>query len=194
MDRKCSKKKHCWYCSHLCNTCLTNPSVFGMTKSGPNEQQFNFCSSKCQEFHPEAAIADKSMLVIDSKGKQHQLVGYQAPAIPSRCTPISLLHEEILHIFVLDKDDKGYPQNTEISLCKEDGTDLLVKGRQYVVLYQQTLNHQRFLEFFVISFFPEAPLPYLKSVSEDIMIELNKLSVQSYIQEAMNGLYNVKDD
>ena len=183
-DRKCSSKKRCWYCYTLCNTCLKNPSVFGLTKSGPNEERFNFCSSECQKFHPEGSIVTKSMLFVDSSGEQHQLVGRPVSATPLRCAPISSSHKEVAHIYIIDKDEEGYPLNTEISLCKGDGTELFPEGRLYVVFCQQTLHYQRFLEYFIASdFSPEEPLPYLKH--EKIKTELNKISVQNYIQEAV---------
>lgn len=184
MDSKCSKKKRCWYCYHLCSTCLSNPAVFGLAKSGPGEQHFNFCSTACQEFHPEAATTSNSMLVIDCKGEKHQLAGNLAPAAPFRCAPISSSHEEVVHIFISDRDEEGYPTNTEISLCRGDGAT--PKG--YVVFYQRTLCYQRFLEF---STAPEEPLPHLTSGDvEKMTLELNKvkLSVQNYISEAVLGL------
>ena len=162
-----------------------------MTKSGPSEQQFNFCSSKCQEFHPEATTGSKSVLVVDSKGEQHQLTGHAVTAAPApRCAPISSSHKEVVHIFIVDEDYEGYPRNTEISLCKDDG----IKKRLYVVLYQQTLCYQRFLEFFVANFSPVEPLPYLANVAERIWAELNKFPLQNYIQEAARGLEDYIED
>ena len=94
-----------------------------------------------------------------------------------------------MHIFVRDRDDEDYPRITEISLCREKETKLLPQGRLYVVFYQRTLCYQRFLEFFVADdFSPEGPLPHLKSEAEKVMSELERLNVQSCIQEVEHGL------
>lgn len=169
--------------------CLAKPSIFGMSKLGPDEKRFNFCSSECEEFHPESATAHKSMYVIDSKGKQHQLIGCHDPSTPHMCAPVSLSHTEVMHIFVNDRDEEEYPRITEISLCKEDGNKLFPEGRLYIVFYQKTLCYQRFLEFFVSDDFShEGPLPHLKSQAEKVMNELDKLDVQSCIQEVVHAL------
>ena len=183
-------KKACWYCKDLCSTCLTKPSTFGIASNGPRDLKFNFCSSTCQDFHPDNARVDKSLIVCDANGKQVHSVGPSHPTLEYRCCRVEPMHKELGHIFVLNTTDTdGFPVNIEIALCCGDGSE---KSCYYAVLYQRTLCRQVFVEFFVsdFDFLPLDPLPYYCEASTaEIKDHLDKIPlIQSYIKEAMSVL------
>ena len=185
-------KKACWYCKDLCSTCLTKPSAFGIASNGPGDLKFNFCSSTCHAFHPDKANVSRSLIVCYANGKQVHCAGPNHPTPECRCCRVEPLHRELGHIFVLNTTDTdGFPANLEIALCCGDGSESFPKSRYYAVLYQRTLCHQVFFEFFVsdFDFMPHDPLPYFCEASiAEIKGQIDNIPTQSYIKEAMSVL------
>ena len=127
---KCSSTG-CWYCRGLCHYCM-KPALWIKIDDLPSDQQYKFCSEKCNEiFCVAPSVASKSMFVMDHRGR-----------FPKECP-------SVLGIIKVSKEEESTHNTVEFfNLCIGDGSEDLSQG-PYILWQVRLIDSQEYRNFFI---------------------------------------------
>ena len=128
VDLKCSvvNDSKCWYCENLCNSCLEEVSHSITETTSINEKivELKFCDRQCSEFYKNIDPKQRIYVFLPHKSSQGNSKDIfsnkeELHKFGTRCAPIFLNHEELLHAYCLSIIDTKLSIE-ELCFCQGD--------------------------------------------------------------------------
>lgn len=202
VDLQCSvvNDSQCWYCEDLCSSCLNRVShtVKEVTSINEKSIELKFCTESCAKLYkalgannedlgPQVHVLTPAGGNVSEKSLSRQeIVDYCGV----RCCPISLTHDELLHLYstTCTSSQLSALSIEELSICRDSnaGQDCLYATYCKRGLLEQPLS----LEFFVSGTFePSQLFPYYDEAASEMFEELKaSITVQNMLAIAKNSI------